>query len=149
MKKWKAQKMTLTFSFCFCFFPPCRDQEWQPKEHPRSLLHPVALQAAAAATAAVLPVPGGAQPADQQQHTVGQRPQGTRHAVQVPCAIILFSRFGVCLCGRSRQDVMRPLHATDSGLVHPVLPSFKICALCPTDLSVWYVIRFLETFCKP
>lgn len=79
--------------FIFFFPPPCRDQEWQPKEHPWSLLHPVALQAAAAATAAVLPVPGGAQPADQQQHTVSQQPQGTRHAVQVPCTVILFSRF--------------------------------------------------------
>lgn len=44
------------------FFPlsPSRDKEWQPKEHPRPLLHPVALQAAAAAAATVLPVPGGA-----------------------------------------------------------------------------------------
>lgn len=69
------------------FLPSCpsRDQEWQPKEHPGSLFHPVPLQAAAAATAAVLPVPGGAQPADQQHHTVRQQPQDTRDAVQVRC----------------------------------------------------------------
>lgn len=60
-----------------------RDQEWQPEEHPRPLLHPVTLQAAAAAAAAVLPVPGGAQPADQQHCTVHQQPQNTRDAVQV------------------------------------------------------------------
>lgn len=53
-------------------FCPSRDQEWQPKEHPGTVLHPVALQAATAATAAVLPVPGGAQPADQQHHNVRQ-----------------------------------------------------------------------------
>lgn len=68
----------LHFFFPFC---PSRDKEWQPKEHPRPLLHPVALQAAAAATATVLPVPGGAKPADQQHCTVRQ--QDTRDAVQV------------------------------------------------------------------
>ena len=66
---------------------PSRDQEWQPKEHPGPLLHPVPLQAAAAAAAAVLPVPGGAQPADQQHRTVRQHPQDTRDAVQVCCTV--------------------------------------------------------------
>lgn len=66
-------------------FCPSRDQEWQLKEHPGSLLHPVTLQTATAATAAVLPVLGGAQPADQQLHTIRQQPQGTRDAVQVRC----------------------------------------------------------------
>lgn len=65
------------------FFFPSRDQEWQPKEHPGSLLHPVALQAAAAAATAVLPVTGGAQPADQQHRSVRQQPQDTGDAVQV------------------------------------------------------------------
>lgn len=79
--------------FYFLFFPfsSCRDQEWQLKEHPGPLLHPVALQAAAAATAAVLPVPGRAQPAEQQRrgrHAIGRQPQGTGHAVQVPCTLI-------------------------------------------------------------
>lgn len=64
-------------------FCPFRDQEWQPKEHPGPLLHPVTLQAAAATAAAVLPVPGRAQPADQQHRTVRQQPQDTRDAVQV------------------------------------------------------------------
>lgn len=67
------------------FYPLCssRDPKWQPKEYPWPLLHPFTLQAAAAATAAVLPVPGGAQPADQQHCTIHQQPQNTRNAVQV------------------------------------------------------------------
>lgn len=68
----------------------CRDQKWQPKEHPGSLLHLVTLQAAAAATAAVLPVPGRAQSADRQwRHAIGRQSQGTRHAVQVRCTLPL------------------------------------------------------------
>lgn len=67
----------------FPSFCPSRDQEWQLKEHPGPLLHPVTLQAAAAATAAVLPVPGGAQPADQQHRIVRQQPQDAGDAVQV------------------------------------------------------------------
>lgn len=43
------QKGNNDISLPFC---PSRDQEWQPKEHPGSLLHPVTLQAATAATAA-------------------------------------------------------------------------------------------------
>lgn len=70
--------------FLLLLFFACRDQEWQPKEHSGPLLHLVALQAAAAATAAVLPVPGRTQSADRQwQHAISRRPQGTRHAVQV------------------------------------------------------------------
>lgn len=64
-------------------FLPSRNQEWQLKEHPGSLLHPVTLQTAATATAAVLPVPGGAQPADQQHRIICQQPQITRDAIQV------------------------------------------------------------------
>lgn len=70
----------------FPLFCPVRDQEWQPKEHPGPFLHPVTLQAAAAAT--VLPVPGGAQPADQQHRTVRQQPQDAGDAVQVRTALM-------------------------------------------------------------
>lgn len=88
------QKGNNDISLPFC---PSRDQEWQPKEHPGSLLHPVTLQAATAATAAVLPIPGGAQPADQQQHNVRQQPQDTRDAVQVYCNIVSFQMCSVGL----------------------------------------------------
>lgn len=88
------QKGNNDISLPFC---PSRDQEWQPKEHPGSLLHPVTLQAATAATAAVLPIPGGAQPADQQQHNVWQQPQNTRDAVQVYCSIVSFQMCSVGL----------------------------------------------------
>lgn len=63
------------------------DQEWQPEEHPGPVLHLVPVQTAAAAAAAVLPVSGGAEPADhpqQQQQFTPEQPQVTRHAdVQV------------------------------------------------------------------
>lgn len=70
----------------FLLFRLARDPEWQLEDHPGSLLHPVPLQAAAATAAAVLPVPGGAQPADRGHRLVRQRPQNPRNAVQVGLA---------------------------------------------------------------
>lgn len=94
----QAGDADIVMTFLLLLFFSCRDQEWQLKEHPGPLLHLVALQAAAAATAAVLPVPGRTQSADRQwRHAISWQPQGTRHAVQVQCTLF-FNRCLLWVC---------------------------------------------------
>lgn len=63
-----------------------RDPEWQSEDHPGAFLQPVPLQAAAAATAAVLSVPRGTPAAGRTAGHWGgatKLPQVTGNAVEV------------------------------------------------------------------